>query len=287
MASDHRSDTLERATGASETRPCHVFYVSDSTGLTAEVLGNSTLAQFPGVEFHRHTMPFVHDAEGARAVVARVRREAEAGAICFVYTTCVNPAVRELLAEAPCTYIDLLGPTVNLMEQALGTTSSQVVGHAHNQGDAERYRNRIAAIEYSMEHDDGASIRHLNKAQVILLAPSRCGKTPLTMFLAMQHQLYAANFPLTEDDFDRGQLPPPLKGLTNRCFGLTINPQRLSTIRSERMSDSRYASLQQCAYEVRMAEALYARHKIPKIDSSDKSVEEIAALIMQHYTKEN
>jgi [pyruvate, water dikinase]-phosphate phosphotransferase / [pyruvate, water dikinase] kinase len=116
---------------------------------------------------------------------------------------------------------------------------------------------------------------------VILLAPSRCGKTPTTMYLALQHGVFVANYPLVEDDFDTADLPRPVRQLRDHCFGITTTPGRLSQVRQERRPNSRYASLEQCTYELRQAEALYHRQRLPVINSSAKSVEEMSTVILQ------
>jgi regulator of PEP synthase PpsR (kinase-PPPase family) len=143
----------------------------------------------------------------------------------------------------------------------------------------------MAAVEYAIEHDDGQSMRALDKAEVILLAPSRCGKTPTTMYLALQHGVFVANYPLVEDDFDTTELPRPVRQLRDRCFGLTTTPARLSQVRQERRPNSRYASLEQCTYELRQADSMYRAHRIPVINSAAKSVEEMSTVILQTLPK--
>jgi regulator of PEP synthase PpsR (kinase-PPPase family) len=139
----------------------------------------------------------------------------------------------------------------------------------------------MAAVEYAIEHDDGQSMRALHKADVILVAPSRCGKTPTTMYLALQHGIFVANYPLVEEDFETAELPRPVQDLRVRCFGMTTTPARLSQVRNERRPNSRYASLEQCTYELRQAEAMYRNHRLPVINSSTKSVEEMSTVILQ------
>jgi regulator of PEP synthase PpsR (kinase-PPPase family) len=148
-------------------------------------------------------------------------------------------------------------------------------------GDVKRYNARMAAVEYAIEHDDGQSMRALEKADVILVAPSRCGKTPTTMYLALQHGIFVANYPLVDEDFASAELPGPVRGLRDRCFGLTTTAARLSQVRNERRPNSRYASLEQCTYELRQAEAMYRNHRLPVINSSTKSVEEMSTVILQ------
>jgi regulator of PEP synthase PpsR (kinase-PPPase family) len=139
----------------------------------------------------------------------------------------------------------------------------------------------MAAIEYSIEHDDGQSLRAMDKAEVVLIAPSRCGKTPTTMYLALQHGLFVANYPLVEEDLGTTELPRPIRHLKDRVIGLVATPARLSEVRQQRRPNSRYASLEQCTYELRRAEAMYAANRLPVINSTTKSVEEMSTLIVQ------
>jgi regulator of PEP synthase PpsR (kinase-PPPase family) len=160
-----------------------------------------------------------------------------------------------------------------------------VAARLHGVGDIVRYNTRMAAVEYAIEHDDGQSLRALDKADVILVAPSRCGKTPTTMYLALQHGVFVANYPIVDEDFETAELPRPIRGLRDRCFGIVTTPARLSQVRHERRPNSRYASLEQCAYELRMADAMFKAHRIPVINSSAKSVEEMSTVILQTLNK--
>ncbi|WP_440711768.1 pyruvate, water dikinase regulatory protein [Herbiconiux sp. YIM B11900] len=258
-----------------------VFFVSDSTGITAETLGNALLSNFPGLAFKRHTVPFVDTPAGAGSVVEDVAATARAGADPILFTTIKTPAVAAVLATAPATRIDLLQGHLTELEQALQTTASDQLGRFHAVGDTEQYFRRMRAIEYAIEHDDGQSSRALDVADVIILAPSRCGKTPTTMYLALQYGLLVANYPLTDDDLPSEGLPTSIAGLAARCFGLTTTPLRLSQVRNERRPSSRYASLPQCTAELRRAESLYRSSGIPYLNSSTKSVEEMSAVILQ------
>jgi regulator of PEP synthase PpsR (kinase-PPPase family) len=139
----------------------------------------------------------------------------------------------------------------------------------------------MQAIEYTIEHDDGQSVRGLEKADVILVAPSRCGKTPTAMYLALQHGLFVANYPIVEEDLETNDLPRPVRDLEDRCFGLMTTAARLSAVRQERRPGSQYASLEQCTYELRRTEAMFRQHRLPIADSSTKSVEELATIILQ------
>jgi len=269
---------------ASTEAPRAVFFISDGTAITAETLGNALLVRFPDVPLIRHTVPFVDDdAAAADAVAAIIAASTHTPAL--VFSTIRDPAVREIVAAAPATVIDLLGGHVREVEAALGVSAQPGRGTVHSLGDLDRYHERMWAIEYAIEHDDGQSLRALDRAQVIVIAPSRCGKTPTSMYLALQHGVVVANYPLTDDDLPvggtlAGQLPKPLRPHVDRLFGLTANPHRLSQVRDARRPGSPYASLAQCTREVRWAENLYRHHGIPYLDSTDRSVEEMAAVIL-------
>ncbi|MGX1701213.1 pyruvate, water dikinase regulatory protein [Microbacterium sp. NPDC055357] len=258
-----------------------VYFVSDSTGITAETVGSALLANFPGVEFERHTIPFVDTLEGARAVAADIDAAAERGASPLLFTTVKQAPLRAVLAEARAVMIDLLAGHLTELERALGTTASEQLGQYHAVGDMHRYFARMRAVEYAIEHDDGQSMRALDLADVILIAPSRCGKTPTTMYLALQYGLLVANYPITDDDYPTEGLPRTVAPYAERCFGLTTTPLRLSQVRHERRPGSHYASLEQCTLELRRAEDLYRRNRVPFLNSATKSVEEMSAVIMQ------
>lgn len=261
--------------------PRTVFFVSDSTGITAETLGNALLANFPAVEFRRHTVPFVDTIEHARSLVADIDRAAEAGSPPIVFATVKLGGLLTTLGRANAVLIDLLGGHLVELQNALGTTASEQLAHYHGVGDLERYFARMRAVEYAIEHDDGQSTRALEKADVVIIAPSRCGKTPTTMYLALQYGLRVANYPITDDDFPTDGLPHIIAPYASRCFGLTSTPLRLSQIRHERRPQSLYSSLAQCTLELRRAEDLYRRNRVPFINSATKSVEEMSAIILQ------
>jgi [pyruvate, water dikinase]-phosphate phosphotransferase / [pyruvate, water dikinase] kinase len=264
------------------TRQRMVFFVSDRTGITAETLGNTLLTQFDGVEFRKLTLPFVNTPERARQTVDYIDSvAASADEKPLVFSTTVNDDIRSVLRSCHGLFLDLFDSYIPLIEKELGMVSTHTVGRAHGVADPDRYRSRIAAMNYAMEHDDGLSTRDLSRANVILVAPSRCGKTPTCLYLALQHGIFATNFPLTEDDLEHVRLPKSLDGLEARLFGLTSDAERLAQVRSERRPGSKYASLAQCAYELRQAEQLFRKKNIPFVNSANMSVEEIATVVMQ------
>jgi [pyruvate, water dikinase]-phosphate phosphotransferase / [pyruvate, water dikinase] kinase len=270
-------DTVEAGRSSAPT----VFFLSDSTGITAETLGNTLLTQFPSRRLERRTIPFITSVEQAHEVVAVIDKLAAEGPRPIIFSTTVGNDIRAVLSQSRGHFFDLFGAHIGQLEHALHASASGQPGQAHGVGDAARYQSRMAAVEYAIEHDDGQSVRALERAELILIAPSRCGKTPTTMYLALQHGILAANFPLVEEDFASMSLPKPLQPFADKCFGLTSLPVRLSQIRQERRPGSDYASLGQCTFELRNAEDMYRVNQVPYVNSASMSVEEISATVLQ------
>jgi hypothetical protein len=259
-----------------------VFFVSDGTGITAETFGNAILAQFE-LAPRRVRLPFVDTEDKAHQAVRQINHTAELeGKKPIVFTTLVNMEVLKVIQEG-CKgmLLDMFGTFVHPLEEELGVKSHHRVGRFSDVSRSKEYTDRIEAINFSLAHDDGQSHRDLAVADVILVGVSRSGKTPTSLYLAMQHGLKAANYPLIPEDFDRRQLPPALMEFRKKIFGLTISPERLSEIRTERRPDSRYASLQNCRHEVAEAEAMMRRAGIRWLSTTTKSIEEIATTILQ------
>lgn len=259
-----------------------VFFLSDRTGITAEMLGNSLLTQFDDIRFHRVTIPFVDSPEKVADAVRQVNESADReGRRPIVISSVVDEAMSEIIRrDARALTLDLFGVFIQPLEAELGTKSSHAAGKSHGIADSHEYFARMEAINFTQAHDDGVSTRDLGKAQVILVGVSRCGKTPTSLYLALQFGIRAANFPLTPDDFANHKLPASVLPHRSKLFGLTIAPERLRQIREERRPDSTYASLDNCRYEVREAEAMMVRERIPMLNTTTKSIEEIATTIL-------
>jgi hypothetical protein len=257
-----------------------VFFVSDGTGITAQMLGHSLLTQFEGVEFNQVTLPFVDTTEKAEECLARIAAEASNGQP-IVFSTLVNNDVRAIVRRANALFIDFFEIFIDPLEAGLGVKSSHTIGRSHSAMDKKEYQQRIEAINFAMAHDDGASHRELGQADVILIGVSRSGKTPTSLYLAMQFGVKAANYPLIPEDFHRMKLPEALRGEKTRLYGLTIASERLHEIRKERRPGSRYADLDNCRFEVEEAENLMRREGIRSINSTSKSIEEIATTILR------
>ena len=259
-----------------------VFFISDGTGITAETFGNAILAQFEMKAKHIR-LPFVDNEDKAHQAVRQINHTAEIeNTKPIVFTTLVNMEVLQVIKDG-CKgmLLDMFGTFVNPLEEELGVKSHHRVGRFSDVSKSKEYHDRIEAINYSLAHDDGQSNRDLAMSEVILVGVSRSGKTPTSLYLAMQHGLKAANYPLIPEDFERKQLPPALTPHLKKIFGLTIHPERLSEIRSERRPNSKYASLENCRHEVAEAEAMMRRSGIRWLSTTSKSIEEIATTILQ------
>jgi regulator of PEP synthase PpsR (kinase-PPPase family) len=259
-----------------------VFFVSDQTGVTAETMGHSLLTQFDGLEFRAVTLPFV--ASTAKALEARRRIDATAvaeGVPPVIFSTLVKDELRDIVKQSDAVFLDFFDAFLGPLEAALGIKSAHASGRAHGTADLAAYTARINATNFALANDDGSNTQDYDRAEVILIGVSRSGKTPTCLYMALQYGIHAANYPLTEDDLESARLPPVLAPHAARLYGLSIRPDRLQQIRHERRPDSRYASAQQVAFEVRAAEALYARYGIPFLDTTDCSVEELCSRIME------
>ncbi len=258
-----------------------VFFVSDGTGITAETFGHSVLTQFE-LRFRQVRLPFIDTLDKAHDAVRKINEAfANDGHRPIIFSTLVHTELSDVIRKCKGMYMDMFQTFVAPLEQELGVKSTHTIGRSHNIVDSEEYKNRIEAINFSLAHDDGQSHKNLAEADVILVGVSRSGKTPTSLYLAMQYGIKAANYPLIPDDFERGRLPSSLYEFKTKIFGLTITPERLSEIRNERRAGSKYASLENCRYEVNEAEAMMKREGIRWLSSTTKSIEEISTTILQ------
>ncbi len=257
-----------------------VFFVSDQTGVTAETLGHSLMTQFEGLEFRPVTLPFVSTLDKAHEAVRRIDRTAqEEGLRPIIFSTLVQDELRDVLMSANGLFLDLFSAFVGPLERELNTRSTHRAGRAHGIADLAAYTMRINATNFALANDDGSGGDYAH-ADVVLVGVSRVGKTPTCVYMALQYGVFAANYPLTEEDLEAGKLPARLGPFRVKLYGLTIRPERLQQIRSERRPHSRYASRAQVQYELRAADALFQRYSIPTLDTSESSIEEIASRIM-------
>ena len=257
------------------------FFISDGTGITAEQLGNSLLAQFQGINFAKITLPYIDSKEKAAAVVEQINRAGEEdGQQPIVFDTVVDEEIRQLISDSKAYNIDVFSAFLKPLETELQCRSSYSVGTSHSIHEMERYKDRIESVNFALDNDDGARVQQYDQADIILIGVSRCGKTPSCLYMALQFGIRAANYPLTEEDLEDKQLPAFLTPYRDKLYGLTIDPFQLAAIRHERRPNSRYASLDQCDFEVRCVEQMFRRANLPCINTTSFSIEEIATRIM-------
>jgi [pyruvate, water dikinase]-phosphate phosphotransferase / [pyruvate, water dikinase] kinase len=259
-----------------------VFFVSDQTGVTAETMGHSLLTQFEGLEFRPVTLPFVSSVDKAEEVVRRINRTAsEEGVRPIIFSTLVQDDLRTIVMGSDALFLDFFEAFVGPLERELHTRSTHRAGRAHGMADLAAYTMRINATNFTLANDDGSGGEYQH-ADLILIGVSRSGKTPTCLYMALQYGIFAANYPLTEDDLENGSLPARLVPHRSKLYGLTIKPERLQQIRNERRPESRYSSAQQVQYELRAAEGLFRRYEIPYLDTTECSIEEIASRILNN-----
>jgi len=256
------------------------FFISDGTGITAENVGRSLITQFHGIEFEEFSLPYVDTIEKALKAVDMVNISVANGEDPIIISTIVNRGIRDTIAKSNVFMLDTFDKFMKPLEHHLHTRSDHMSGRSHTISDEAKYHDRIAAVHFALDNDDGAQIKNYGEADLILVGVSRCGKTPTCLYLALQYGLKMANYPITEDDEANFKLPEPLREHRSKLFGLTIEPTRLSAIRNERRPNSRYSSLRQCADEVRMVEAMLSKYRIPNIDTTQYSIEEISTRIL-------
>ena len=263
------------------TAPRSVFYISDGTGITAENLGHSLISQFDKALFEHVTLPYVDSIEKAEAVVKQVNLAAETTQLRpIMFATLVNDDISKILATANALYIDVFNTFIGPLELELQMHSSHRMGRSRGLPDDSRYTARIEAIDFTLSTDDGNNTYRYNRADIILIGVSRCGKTPTSLYLAMQGGLLAANYPITPDDLRLSELPQSVQPFKAKLFGLTIDPVNLQAIRAKRRPDSHYSELAECINEVKQAERWFKEYRIPYLNTTSLSIEEIATKIL-------
>lgn len=257
------------------------FIVSDRTGLTAEAMAHSLLSQFPGIEFQIETFTFVDTAAKAAELVQRCRSFQEAsGTSPLVFLTMVNDDIRALFTQSDIDVFDLFETFIGPMEALLGVESSHSIGKSHGVQDEKAYTSRIAAVHFALQTDDGLDVEHYRKADLIMIGVSRCGKTPASLYLSLHYGLYVSNYPLTDHELEQKELPVALEMHKDKLFGLTIDPYRLLQIRQQRYQGSTYSNADTCQREIAQAEGLFRKHKVPFLNTTRMSVEEIGAMVV-------
>lgn len=265
-----------------ESQRRDVFYVSDGTAITCETLGHVVLGQF-AVQPNEKTFPFVESDEKLSELLKQIQRSYQLhGVKPLVFFSMVIPEMRTRLLQAPAHFYDVLESIVQRVSQDIEMEPAPKLQRSRSVGkDSDTYFDRIAAIEYTLAHDDGVSLKDLDRADIILLGVSRSGKTPTSLYMAMQFGLRVVNYPFIAEDMHAMRLLPEFEFHRHKLFGLTINAERLTEIRENRLAGSEYASNQQCQQELATVEALFRREAIPYINASSLSVEEISTRILE------
>ncbi|MCO5762488.1 MAG: kinase/pyrophosphorylase [Gammaproteobacteria bacterium] len=259
-----------------------VFFVSESTGITAEAMGHSLLSQFEGVDFERVYMPFINTELRARALLDVIQEAAERdGARPIIFSTMLDDQVREIIQSGSGYFLELFEIFMEPLSRELGIPPSRKSGRSHAITEPNTYIKRIDAINFAMSNDDGVRPDNFYRADVVLLGVSRSGKTPTCIYLAMHYGLMAANYPITEEDFEKDDLPKQIYDVKDKVYGLMIDAHRLHLIRSERRAGSEYATLKRCQDDVRRARIMFQRLGIRVLDTTSQSIEEIASHILK------
>ncbi len=259
-----------------------VFFVSESTGITAETLGHSLLSQFPSIEFIYRHRPFVDNLEKAQKLLDEISRvEQEDGVRPLVFATMPLPKINSLLQQCGCQYYEIFENYLEKLSKDLKTEPTHESGISHGWGNQKSYDTRIDALNYTIMHDDAMVMKNLEEADVIIVGLSRSGKTPTSLYLALKYGIKAANYPITDDDFDRYDLPNILIENRDKLIATTISAKRLHQIREKRRPDSHYSALSTCQSEIKKAHALYARYNLSPLDVTTQSIEELATQIVR------
>jgi len=258
-----------------------VFYVSDGTAITSETLGHAVLGQFP-IETRQTTLPFVESVDRALNVQKQINNiHAETGIKPLVFYSVVIPEVKAIIEQSSANLYDVLNALVEPLKHDLDMEPMPQLQRSHSiNKDAASYQDRIAAIEYTLAHDDGVSLNNLEQADIILLGVSRCGKTPTSLYLAMQFGIRAVNYPFIAEDMTGLKLPEAIEPFRYKTYGLTIETGRLVAIRNGRYANSDYASQQQCESELNKVESMFRREAIPYLNTTSLSVEEISTRLL-------
>jgi regulator of PEP synthase PpsR (kinase-PPPase family) len=260
-------------------RKFHIHLVSDSTGETLNAMVNAALAQFEGVDVQLHSYALVRNEHQLSKALDHIA--IAPGQVMF---TLANVALREKLV-ARCALLqteclDVLEGPVATLKQFLGKAETHKVGRQHEVD--QRYLNRIEALNFTIQHDDGQSLDTIDEAEVILVGASRTSKTPTCVYLAIRG-VRAANIPLVP-----GMKLPPVLFQANRplVVGLWVSPDRLVQVRRNRLASmgeersTDYIDLENVRAEIANTRKLYEQHDWPSIDVSRRSIEETAAAVI-------
>ncbi len=256
-----------------------IYYISDSTGIMITNLGQALLCQFPEISFHEEKIPYVRSIKDAQKTLEYILNQSR-GRRPIIFSTIMDLEIRNIFRSPEVEFFDVFDNFLDPLEHCLEAKALRVPGFSRH-SDNVTMAKRVEAINYCLEHDDGTKSNEFDEADVILLGVSRAGKTPVSVYLATQMGLKAANFPLTDEYLKELRLPESVVRNIKRAVALTTTPELLHSIREKRYSDSKYARLATCIEELQQAEEIFHHHRVPIISSAGKSIEEIATQVTQ------
>ena len=267
-------------------REYHLHLISDSTGETLNIVAKAVGAQFEGATAREHIYSLVRSENQLRRALQHIAVNPG-----IVFSTLVNPILRQVLEtecaklNVPC--VSILDPAVEAMRKYLGAEETHRPGAQHDMDS--RYQERVEALNFAIQHDDGQNLKNLADADVILVGVSRSSKTPTSVYLAIRG-IRAANIPIVP-----GISPPDhLFSLSKPLYvGLWLSPERLLQIRRNRLStmgenkSSDYVDEDAIRSELTMTRRLFERFQWPTIDVTRRSIEETAAAILNLLAERN
>lgn len=256
-----------------------VYYVSDSTGILATNLGQALICQFPEISFHEEKLPFIKTTADAEKTINYILKQST-GRRPIIFSTLVSPELRAIFNHPEVELFDVCDVFLERLEHCLEAKALGLPGYSRHVDDGSMAR-RVEAIHYCLGHDDGTKFDEYNEADVILVGVSRSGKTPVSVYMATHMGLKAANYPLTSQNLDHYTLPDGLRNNRKKAVGLTISPEILSAIREKRYPNSNYAKRSTCIQELQQAQQIFQKYHIPVINTSGRSIEELATQISQ------
>jgi len=258
-----------------------IIVCSDSVGETAEAVVRATMRQFQANQVKIKRYSHVSTEEAVREVIEDARSKRA-----FIAYTLVQPELRETMKlesiKAGVRTVDIMGPMMQAFIDTFNDYPIYQPGLLHRMD--EDYFRRVEAIEFSVRYDDGRDARGILQAEIVLIGVSRTSKTPLSIFLA--HKGYkVANFPLMPEV----KIPRELFEIpSRRIIGLTMDPEQILRIRTERLkslgltNSAKYATLPRILEELEYAENLMKTLGCYVIDVTDKAIEETAGLIIDY-----
>ncbi|MBW2466150.1 MAG: pyruvate, phosphate dikinase/phosphoenolpyruvate synthase regulator [Deltaproteobacteria bacterium] len=256
-----------------------IYYISDSSGILVTNLGQALICQFPEINFNEEKFPFIRTVAEAKKTMKYIQQRS-GGRRPIIFSTILDPKVRAVFDSPEVEYFEAYGTFLERLETCLETQAVREPGFARHSTDV-TMNKRVEAIHYCLAHDDGIKVGEYDEADIILLGVSRAGKTPVSVFLATQMGLKSANFPLTSEYLNSYRLPELIRQNLSRVVALTTSPEHLRSAREKRYPGSRYAKLSTCVEELKLAEQIYLKARIPIVSSAGKSIEETATQVIQ------